>query len=152
MAGIYVHIPFCRSRCIYCGFYSTTHHELRQRYVDALCHEWRGYKEMLKEPVETIYIGGGTPSQLEASQLQQLLDVLPKSAKEITLECNPDDLTEEYVAALSQLPVNRVSMGAQTFDDERLRFLHRRHTAGQVPEAVRLLRNAGIKNISIVIT
>ena len=149
MAGIYIHIPFCKSRCIYCGFYSTTHHEMRQRYVDAVCHEWQKYKESLKESVDTIYIGGGTPSQLEVPQLRQLLDVLPKSAKEITIECNPDDITEEYADALSGLPVNRVSMGAQTFDDERLRFLHRRHTSKQVPEAVRLLRSAGIRNISV---
>ena len=149
MAGIYIHIPFCKSRCIYCGFYSTTHHEMRQRYVDAVCHEWQKYKESLKESVDTIYIGGGTPSQLEVPQLRQLLDVLPKSAKEITIECNPDDITEEYADALSVLPVNRVSMGAQTFDDERLRFLHRRHTSKQVPEAVRLLRSAGIRNISV---
>lgn len=150
MAGIYIHIPFCKSRCIYCGFYSTTRHELRQRYVDALCSELQLRYNYIKERARTIYIGGGTPSQITPSQWQQLFTALDTSkAEEITIECNPDDLTPTYVEALSQLPVNRVSMGVQTFSDERLRFLHRRHTAAQVPQAVSLLRKAGIHNISI---
>ena len=148
MAGIYVHIPFCASRCIYCGFYSITRSELQQRYVDAVCREWKIRASYLKDSVHTIYIGGGTPSQLSSMQLRQLFDTLG-TAEEITLECNPDDLTVEYVTALSQLPVNRVSMGVQTFDDGRLRFLRRRHTANQIPVAVERLRQAGIRNISI---
>lgn len=106
-----------------------------------------------REGISTIYLGGGTPSQLTAGQLQQLFlyiyKVYGSEAKEVTIECNPDDITPEYAAMLSQLPVNRVSMGAQTFDDHRLRFLHRRHTASQVPQAVEHLRAAGIRNISI---
>ncbi|MBR3080480.1 MAG: radical SAM family heme chaperone HemW [Prevotella sp.] len=149
MAGIYVHIPFCRSRCVYCGFYSTVGLELRQRYTDALCREWELRKDELKEPLDTIYLGGGTPSQLECEQLVRLFDVLPSGATEITLEMNPDDATLPYVTELSQLPVNRISMGAQTFDDERLHFLHRRHTARQVAQAVNTLRGAGFQNISI---
>ena len=168
MAGIYIHIPFCRSRCIYCAFYSTTHLEQRQRYVDALCQEARlravqavsgsSQSEALRavsgSTADTIYFGGGTPSQLTAAQLRQLLDTLyniykVKTDAEITIEANPDDITDEYAATLSQLPVNRVSMGAQTFDDRRLRFLHRRHTAEQVAQAVSRLRQAGIRNISI---
>ena len=156
MAGIYIHIPFCRSRCIYCGFYSTTGLELRQRYVDALCKEMmiRGEKlEVSGEriDIETIYFGGGTPSQLTIEQLRQLLIYINKVEKdaEITIEVNPDDVTPEYATAIKQLGVNRVSMGAQTFDDRRLRFLNRRHTAEQVSEAVRILRQAGIQNISI---
>lgn len=158
MAGLYIHIPFCKSRCIYCGFYSTVGQELRQRYIDALCHEMEirylppsPYKE--RECISTVYLGGGTPSQLTAEQLQQLFLYINKvygcEAEEVTIECNPDDITPEYAAILSQLPVNRVSMGAQTFDDCRLRFLHRRHTAAQVPQAVQHLRAAGIRNISI---
>ena len=164
MAGIYVHIPFCKSRCIYCGFYSTVAHQQRQRYVDAVCREWQLRCSELTEPVDTIYIGGGTPSLLAEAQLTQLLATLPTQSakesapsvkgpipnvKEITIECNPDDVSSQYAAALSQLPVNRVSMGVQTFDDDRLRFLHRRHTAAQVPQAVQRLRDAGITNISI---
>ena len=165
MAGIYIHIPFCRSRCIYCGFYSTTALDLRQRYVDALCREMeiRGTGHLISgqspdqgpvPPISTIYLGGGTPSQLTFDQLHQLFIYINKvypltSKKEITIEVNPDDVTDEYAAALRQLPVNRVSMGIQTFDDQRLRFLHRRHTARQAIETVSILRAAGIRNLSI---
>lgn len=148
MAGIYVHIPFCQSRCIYCGFYSSTHVELRQRYIDAVCREWQLRRQEQTEP-STIYIGGGTPSQLTAEQLFQLFDTLPSATDEVTLEVNPDDVTIEFIKALSPLPVTRISMGAQTFDDRRLRFLHRRHTAGQVSQAIGMLRNAGYHNISV---
>ena len=161
MAGLYIHIPFCASRCIYCGFYSTTSLKWRQRYVDAVC------KEMSLPPapsiergrIDTIYLGGGTPSQLTIPQLEQLFLYINKVypltthhsplTPEITIEMNPDDVTPEYAAVLPQLGINRVSMGAQTFDDERLRFLHRRHTSSQVPQAVKILRDAGIQNISI---
>ena len=164
MAGIYIHIPFCRSRCIYCGFYSTTSLELRQRYVDALCREMEirsQRSEVRGENIETIYLGGGTPSQLTFDQLRQLFiyinKVYPLPSKpggaedrpEITIEVNPDDVTVEFTAVLQQLPVNRVSMGIQTFDDHRLRFLRRRHTARQAIEAVSILRAAGIRNLSI---
>ena len=162
MAGLYIHIPFCKSRCIYCAFYSTTAFELRQRYVDALCREMilrSENSEVRGERIETVYLGGGTPSQLTIPQLKQLFLYINKVyslttylsplTTEITIEVNPDDVTPEFAATLSQLPINRVSMGAQTFDDERLCFLRRRHTSAQVPEAVRLLRNAGIRNISI---
>lgn len=157
MAGIYIHIPFCASRCIYCGFYSTTMLEWRQRYVDAVCQELtlRGKKpEVRGKRIDTIYLGGGTPSQLTGEQLRQLIEavyIYNKVAEnaEVTIECNPDDVTVEFAATLSQLPINRVSMGAQTFDNERLRFLRRHHTAEQVPLAVKRLRDAGIQNISV---
>ena len=149
MAGIYIHIPFCKSRCIYCAFYSTTDLRWRQRYVDAVCREWQLRSHEMSTPVTTVYFGGGTPSQLTPQQLQQLLTALPPSAPEVTIETNPDDITSSFAAILSQLSINRVSMGAQTFDDQRLHFLHRRHTSGQVKEAVHHLRNAGIRNISI---
>ncbi len=149
MAGIYIHIPFCASRCIYCGFYSTTRHELRQRYVDALCKEWLLRRDYIKEErIHTIYLGGGTPSQLTAAQLQQLFDAVG-TAQEVTMECNPDDVSEPFAQLLRRLPVNRVSMGVQTFSDDRLRFLHRRHTSHQIAVAVNRLRHAGIGNISI---
>ncbi len=149
MAGIYIHIPFCKSRCIYCAFYSTTDLRWRQRYVDAVCREWQLRSHEMSTPATTVYFGGGTPSQLTPQQLRQLLTALPPSAPEVTIETNPDDITPAYAAILSQLSINRVSMGAQTFDDQRLHFLHRRHTSGQVKEAVHHLRNAGIRNISI---
>ena len=204
MAGLYIHIPFCESRCIYCGFYSTTSLKLRDDYVDALCKEMelRPIPSALgaRESIRTIYLGGGTPSQLTGSQLIRLFeairknylpdgfqdgssngfqngssdgfqdgssdgfqdessdgfhDELPNEQKvlcpkmEITMECNPDDVTEEFCETLQQLPINRVSMGAQTFSDHRLRFLHRRHNAAEVRTAIERLRRIGIRNISI---
>ena len=158
MAGLYIHIPFCKSRCSYCAFYSTTLLELRQRYVNALCKEL----DSIECKLNTIYLGGGTPSQLSPAQLEQLFSHIAKvyplptlqegargGSPEVTIECNPDDITVPYATVLSQLPINRVSMGAQTFNDERLRFLNRRHTSAQVPLAVERLRQVGITNISI---
>ena len=151
MAGLYIHIPFCKSRCIYCGFYSTVDLNLRQQYVDALCKEIT--LRPSSEPIGTIYLGGGTPSQLTIPQLRQLFLYINKvygnAAEEITIEMNPDDVTVQYAKALTHLGINRVSMGAQTFDNQRLQFLHRRHQAEQVQQAVNILREAGFQNISI---
>lgn len=152
MAGLYIHIPFCSSRCIYCGFYSTTGLERRERYVEAVCKELE--MRVSTDPISTIYLGGGTPSQLSIQQLHKIFSTIYIYNKvepdaEITIEMNPDDVTDTLAAALQQLPVNRISMGAQTFDDERLHFLRRRHTASQVPQAVNTLRKAGFQNISI---
>ena len=157
MAGLYIHIPFCASRCIYCGFYSTTRLDLRQQYVDALIRELVevGRSKMLKDDsISTVYLGGGTPSQLTIPQLHQLFDAIyiynkVESGAEVTIEMNPDDVSVPYADTLRQLGINRVSMGAQTFDDERLRWLNRRHTVAQVGQAVKILRAAGIRNISI---
>lgn len=163
MAGLYIHIPFCKSRCIYCGFYSTTLLHLRDKYVYALCAEMRlrhELKRTLNEPVTTIYLGGGTPSVLSRGNLQQVFESIHNIYKvepgaEVTIECNPDDITRRDSPLFFEgtnriaLPVNRVSMGAQTFSDDRLRFLNRRHTAQQVGKAVDRLRDAGINNISI---
>ena len=148
-AGLYIHIPFCASRCIYCGFYSTTSLSLRERYVEALCREM----DLLpyKPEIGTIYLGGGTPSQLSRPELSRLFTHIYNvyrvdSDAEVTMECNPDDIVEGMFNAL---PVNRVSMGAQTFSDDRLRFLHRRHSAAEVDRAVETLRQDGIHNISL---
>ena len=153
MAGIYIHIPFCASRCIYCAFYSTTSLDLRQQYVDAVCQEVL-MRCADSSDINTIYLGGGTPSQLTTAQLRQIFDAIyiynnVSPDAEVTIEVNPDDVSVEFAAVLQQLPVNRVSMGAQTFDDERLHWLHRRHTSQQVGEAVGRLREAGIRNISV---
>ena len=167
MAGLYIHIPFCASRCIYCGFYSTTAVASQDRYTDALCREMQMQKDYLLEALDatphmelsTIYLGGGTPSQLSGENLEKLFDTiynkvyqdqLPVSATaEVTIECNPDDITPQFASILSSLPVNRVSMGVQTFNDERLKFLRRRHSAREVDQAIDRLRQAGIDNISI---
>lgn len=153
-AGLYIHIPFCASRCIYCGFYSIVRPDLQDRYVNALCREmdlWSARGSDGPATLATIYLGGGTPSQLSAANLERLFqhiykvyDVAPDA--EVTMECNPDDVSRHM---FDHLPVNRVSMGAQTFDDDRLRFLHRRHTASEVDRAVEDLRADGISNVSL---
>lgn len=155
MAGIYLHIPFCKKRCIYCDFYSSTRSDLRERYVEALCSELEQRIHYLnKEPVTTLYFGGGTPSQLTIGQLQRIFDCLSRlinlqELEEVTLEANPDDLTPAYVEGLSTLPINRLSMGIQSFDDRMLQLLNRRHTALQAIEAVARCREAGFQNLSI---
>lgn len=150
MSGLYVHIPFCKSRCIYCGFYSTTLSKLQGDYVAALRHELELRREYINEPWRTIYIGGGTPSQLPPSLLEELFNAIDtQESVEVTMECNPDDITSSYADFIASLPINRISMGAQTFNDERLRFLHRRHNAVDVATAIDRLRHAGIGNISI---
>lgn len=155
MAGIYLHIPFCKRRCIYCDFFSTTQSERKAEYVRALCRELEMRKEYLdKEPIETIYLGGGTPSQLEKKDFEDIFSYIYKaypvtSDAEITLETNPDDLTPEYIAMLRTLPFNRLSMGIQTFQEPILKLLQRRHTARQAIEAFQECRKAGFQNISI---
>ena len=154
-AGIYIHVPFCQRRCIYCDFYSTTRTEWRQRYVEALCSELRMRRDYLAgHSIRTVYFGGGTPSQLEEDHFRQIFDAIRQNygldaCEEITLEANPDDLTDSYVRMLRRLPFNRLSMGIQTFDDDMLRRLNRRHTARQAIEAVDRCRQAGLTNLSI---
>ena len=155
MAGIYIHIPFCKRRCIYCNFFSTTQSEKKAEYVHALVRELEMRKDYVgNEEIETIYLGGGTPSQLSQEELEEIFTYIYKVYKvtldaEITLEANPDDLTPEYVSMLRKLPINRISMGIQTFQEETLKLLHRRHTAQQAIEAFKRCREAGFKNISI---
>lgn len=155
MAGIYIHVPFCKSRCIYCGFFSTVSLERRDEYVEKVCRELEFRKDYLKgEDIETIYFGGGTPSQLSTAQLKKILDAVlyiynVREGAEITLEGNPDDLTLDFLHEVRLLGFNRLSMGVQTFDDERLMFLHRRHSAEQALVAVENARKAGFENMSI---
>lgn len=128
---------------------------VQDEYTTALCRELALRKDYLQEPVTTVYLGGGTPSQLSADNLKRIFMTIEQlygpcsDMEEVTMECNPDDVTEEMCHTLQQLPINRVSMGAQTFSDERLRFLHRRHNAEQVALATQRLRAAGISNISL---
>ena len=158
MSGLYVHIPFCLSRCIYCGFFSTTTHELIDKYIETLGLELKLREGYLSEPITTIYIGGGTPSVLSEAQLEQLfgiiwrfvsnhnnavavrsgLDVGPNKAIETTIECNPNDINEAKAATMHRLGVNRVSMGVQSFNDNHLQFIRRRHNSRQAIEALRL--------------
>lgn len=154
MAGIYVHIPFCKSRCIYCGFYSTTLVNLCGEYVNSVCREMDLRRDYIKGSFSTVYIGGGTPSVLSSEDLSRLFYYIYKvyhiePDAEVTIECNPDDVTSDFVCLLKSIPVNRVSIGVQTFSDKRLKFLNRRHNSSEVSHAVTLLRDACINNISI---
>ena len=155
VAGIYIHIPFCKQRCRYCAFYSSTLYNIREQYVDALCLELKTRKEYLKgDTVETVYLGGGTPSTLGIGQLQRICDTIHAiypiaENPEITIECNPDDLTPEFLSQLRTLPFNRISMGIQSFDDTQLKRLGRRHNAEKARQAVANARTAGYTNISI---
>lgn len=155
MAGIYIHIPFCKTRCAYCDFYSTTHEAWKQQYVDAVCKELVQRKDYLKgETVNTIYLGGGTPSQLSIAQLNALFTTIKahftlNNHAEITIEVNPDDVSESYAEGLKQTPINRISMGIQTFNDSMLRSLFRRHTEQIARMATMRLKQNGYSNISI---
>ena len=158
MAGLYIHIPFCKTRCIYCDFFSTTQNDRKDAYVKALCREMQLRKDFAGgERISTIYIGGGTPSQLTHAQIEYIIYNIYKvydveDGCEFTLEANPDDVSEAFVRFLTReggQRINRLSMGVQTFDDRRLRFLHRRHTSTQAADAVRRCQDKGITNISI---
>lgn len=159
--GIYIHIPFCKSRCIYCGFYSTTNKELKERYVDALIREIHMRKDdfarlgtsLSPSSTSTVYFGGGTPSSLSVCDIERIVGALESTfngtPSEVTLEMNPDDVTKDYIKAVRQMEINRISMGIQTFDDSRLQFIRRRHNASQAEKAVMTIREEGIHNVSI---
>lgn len=146
MAGLYVHIPFCRSKCAYCDFYSGPLRGFEpQAYADALMRELRARRREVGE-LQTVYIGGGTPSTMPPALLSPLLALAPG---ERTVEVNPDDITPAYADALLRAGANRVSMGIQSLDNAELRAVGRRHTAAAAVEAYRTLRAAGFANISL---
>lgn len=154
--NLYLHIPFCASRCSYCDFYKETRQEERLAFLRALECELIERRSELPEGdnVRHIYLGGGTPSQLTIPELAALYETIYRhypvaSGGEITIECNPDDITADYARGLAQLPTNRVSMGVQSFHEADLRFLSRRHTAEQVTSAVDSLRAVGLSNLSL---
>lgn len=155
MAGIYLHVPFCKTRCIYCDFYTRTDTSLRKEYVSAICNEIKLRRDYLKgEGVETIYFGGGTPSLLSIQDYIRIFDVIYSNFTvskdvEVTLEANPDDLSSKYLNDLSILPFNRISIGVQSFNDDELRFLNRRHNAEKAIEVVAKAKSVGFDNISI---
>ena len=155
MAGIYIHIPFCKSRCIYCDFFTSTNESEMDTYVQALCKEIVLRKEELANDfVKTIYFGGGTPSRLNKNHFLQIFETVTanynlSNEMEITIEANPDDLSHKYVDMLRELPFNRISIGIQSFDDQELKFLSRRHDSNGAIEAVRYCQEKGFNNISI---
>ena len=163
MAGIYIHIPFCRRKCAYCNFYSTAagtgisrgSMSVPQPYLDALISEINLRKNEIDEAIETIYFGGGTPSLLEIQQIEQIFDVLQNQfsfAKnmEITFEGNPESLTKAYLENLrKQTPVNRLSIGIQSFFEDDLKYLNRKHSPKQALESIENAQKSGFKNLSI---
>jgi len=155
MAGIYIHIPFCKTKCLYCDFYSQTSLNIASEYFKAVCLELKNRNDFLEnEPVETIYFGGGTPSIVPVAVLdtvfRTIFDNFSVSGDvEVTLEANPDDLSKQYINEVRSFPINRISIGIQSFSDDELRFLNRRHTANQAEKAVAACQQAGFSNISI---
>jgi oxygen-independent coproporphyrinogen-3 oxidase len=157
-AGVYIHIPFCKSRCSYCDFATDVfkNEETVERYVSALTKEIQNSKFKIqnsKSEIDTIYFGGGTPSLLKPKQLEKILDSVYEKFSvckdsEITMEMNPATLTLETLKDYKSLGVNRASFGAQTFDDTELKRLGRRHTANDVRETIELLRQAKYENVS----
>lgn len=155
MAGIYIHIPFCRRKCYYCDFYKTVNTSLKPKFIGALKTEIVQRKSYLEnEPVETIYFGGGTPSVLSNNELAEILKTLHDNfviahTLEITFEANPDDLSKEYLDEIYQAGVNRLSIGIQSFNDDILKKMNRRHDAVQAVEAVENAAKTGFNDISV---
>ena len=154
-AGIYIHIPFCKSRCSYCDFATDVYrnNEAVERYVNALCAEITNYELRITNYVDTIYFGGGTPSLLTANQLEKIINTIYKSFSvlpkiEFTLEMNPATVTLEKLQNFKNLGVNRASFGVQTFDDRALKLLARGHNADDARKTFELLRQANFENIS----
>lgn len=155
MSGIYIHVPFCLSKCLYCGFYSVASTRNKDLYVNTLLEEIKLRRDYLsRSPIKTLYFGGGTPSLLSADELSQILRQLEQhhdcsGLQEMTLEANPEQLTPDYCKALRALGFNRLSIGVQSFQDHVLHFMGRRHTAQQAIRAVENAHTAGFNNISI---
>lgn len=154
MKALYIHIPFCRKICSYCDFYKmVAKADLKEKYTDYLIKELEFRKEYLSE-IETIYIGGGTPSSLSTNALNRLFLALKerinlKGLKEFTIEANPKDITEDFVNLISAYNVNRVSLGVQSLKRKKLKFLGRDHKKGDVKRAIKLLQTGGITNINV---
>lgn len=155
MAGIYIHIPFCKQRCTYCNFHFSTSLALKEALLTALRKELESRNQYLQQQsIETIYLGGGTPSLLSADEINRLFDTISKhytihALQEVTLEANPDDLTNDYLKSLSSTPINRLSIGVQSFQDDDLKFMHRAHTASQADYAIKSAQDKGFEKLTI---
>lgn len=146
--NVYIHIPFCRQKCKYCSFISFPKIELKDKYINALITEIRNFYK--KETLNTLYFGGGTPSLLEIKDFQKILEIFNITKyTEITTELNPENLTLEYLVNLKRLGINRLSFGCQTFDNEILKTIGRKHTSNDVESAVKNAQKAGFENISL---
>ena len=154
MAGLYFHIPFCKRICAYCDFHRCADLRLIPATIEAMHRELKASADFLHDRnIATIYFGGGTPSLLNPSELQRFIERADKlfdcsAVSEITAEMNPDDITREYVAALRQTDINRISLGVQSFDDGALKLMNRRHTGAEAADAVKRLQDAGYSNIT----
>ena len=154
MAGLYIHIPYCKSKCIYCDFYSTPQVETMEQYMHSLLCEAQLRQAEISSPLKTLYLGGGTPSVVPTHLIAELVQGLHgifglSQIEEFTIEVNPDDVTQDLIKALRKLGVNRVSMGVQSFNDTELQTINRRHNSQQAIDAVQTIRNGGIANVSI---
>ena len=155
MAGLYIHIPFCKKACIYCDFHFSTSLKYKQEMVDAICKELKMRKEFLNnKPLKSIYFGGGTPSLMEKNDLDQIFDAIHHNFSvdteaEITLEANPDDLTTDKLKSLSASLINRLSIGVQSFRDEDLILMNRSHNSQQAEKCISQAQDLGLENISI---
>ncbi len=155
MAGVYVHIPFCKQACSYCDFYFTTHLLNKADFLTALLSEIESKPAYLNnQVVETIYFGGGTPSQLETRELNTIIDCVKQhynvsEKPEITVESNPDNLSRDYLQSLYNIGVNRLSIGIQSFKNEDLELMNRAHNCKEAEQCVSIARGVGFKNLSI---
>ena len=146
MAGLYIHIPFCKQACSYCDFYFLTRQQLREPFVEALVREIHSYKgtSFSVEPISSIYLGGGTPSLLNEKQLSEIFTALDSvfdlQPLEITMELNPDDVTADYLKMIQGIGINRASMGVQSFHEDILTFMHRAHNRDEALKALELLQ------------
>lgn len=153
LPGLYVHVPFCRSKCHYCDFYSVTSQERVADWLRGIRREARHYQDRFRS-FATLYLGGGTPTHLGPHHLELLFDLLHNhfrfaTSAEITVEANPDDITVDLLTCLYDLGVNRISLGIQSFDDQILRFLGRKHTGRQADEAITRIRRVGCNNVGL---
>lgn len=155
MAGIYLHIPFCKKACHYCNFHFSTSLQLKNEFIDALLKEIQLQQDFLQDqPVQSIYFGGGTPSILAETEIREILETLSRHyvvspTAEITLEANPDDIQAGKVSAWRDSGINRLSIGIQSFYPEHLRWMNRAHSAEQAMECIPVAQDAGIDNLTI---
>lgn len=154
MSGIYIHIPFCKKACTYCDFHFSTSLKYVDEMVDAICLEIAKKKDRITDQVGTIYLGGGTPSVLPAKHFEKIFNAITKnfsvsSDAEITIEANPDDLTASKITELRRLPVNRFSIGIQSFFEEDLLWMNRAHNAIEAETCIKRSQDAGFENLSI---
>lgn len=156
MAGIYIHVPFCRKACTYCDFHFSTNLSLKQSLAEAIAHEAKLQQGFFapETVLQTIYFGGGTPSLLNKDELSIILDAVREvwqveENAEITLEANPDDLSEDLLSMWQKAGINRLSIGVQSFRQEDLELLNRSHNAGQALNGIRMAQAAGFHNLTV---